>query len=466
MSLPGLIDRNRATLKFLFVGLLSLVMLIPLGMVRGLIAERQGLQAQAASTIAQRWGGQQNVSGLVALTETTVEVRDTQGLERRSAWRARVLPELAIDASLSVEWRYLGIYEVPVYVSSLTITGRIDWQALEAFQPEGDLVLWLPLGDVRGVRDISALELGGERIEARPLAISPAAVKGASPSYPYSGSDLATGLQFTVPDSLRRRLAATGSVDSGQPSTGAERRVSTPYRLELTLAGSGCLLFLPLADSSEVALEADWPHPEFVGQFLPVERTVGETTSARWNLLGLNRPFGDEWLVHEMAAHQLNAAGFGMRLETPVDGYRKSERTAKYGLLFIALTFFALFLFEVMTARPLHPVPYLLTGAALAVFYLVLLALSEYLAFAPAFALASGLLLAIVAPYAAVVLGGRSRGLWVGAMMGATYGLLYVLVSAEHAALLLGALALLAAIAALMYLTRGVDWYGYGRDGS
>jgi inner membrane protein len=117
-----------------------------------------------------------------------------------------------------------------------------------------------------------------------------------------------------------------------------------------------------------------------------------------------------------------------------------------------------------MTGRPLHPVPYILTGAALAVFYLVLLALSEYLPFGAAFLTAAALLILIVTPYTGAVLGKRRHGYLIGTMMSLTYALLYVLITAEHAALLLGSLALLAAIAALMYLTRRVDWYGYGKD--
>lgn len=153
-----------------------------------------------------------------------------------------------------------------------------------------------------------------------------------------------------------------------------------------------------------------------------------------------------------------------MRLETPVDGYQRSERSIKYGFLFITLTFFTLFLFEIMTGRSLHPVPYLLTGAALAVFYLILLALSEYLSFSGAFVVAACLLVLIVTPYTGTVLGGRRRGYLIGAMMSITYGLLYILVSAQHLSLLLGSLALLMAIAGLMFLTRKVDWYSYGES--
>jgi inner membrane protein len=433
MKTHKLLDHNRATLKLLFVAALSLAMLIPLFMVRSIVTERQNLQLSAGNTIANRWGGSQSIGGLVVLTNTPARFKPDKDSRARGEWRATVLSELKIKVSLATEHRYLGIYEVPVYTTRVTIEGRLDWPQLNKLQPQGNLLLWLPLSDVRGVREISSLKLGSLEIPARPLAIH---------------TNTISGLQFMVPAQERQGLQAE---EVGE------------YRLELKLAGSGSLSFLPMADSTRVSLEADWPHPEFIGQYLPTEREItAGGVRANWQLLGLNRPYGDKWAVADMPFQQLNQAGFGMRLETPVDGYQRSERSVKYGFLFISLTFFTLFLFEVMTGHPLHPVPYVLTGAALAVFYLVLLALSEYLPFAGAFALAASLLLGIVTPYTGVVLGRRRRGYLVGAMLAVTYALLYLLVSAQHAALLLGSLALLLAIAGLMYLTRSVDWYAYG----
>lgn len=429
MNGPTLLNRNRATLKLLFVGAISLAMLIPLLMVRSIIDERQNMQLTAEATIDSRWGGNQVVGGLLALTPAVVKF-EVDGKEKtRQEWRANVLPELEIDADMETEYRYLGIYEVPVYTANVRLKGRLDWAKLDALKPEGDLDFWLPLGDVRGVRDTSVLRIGSLEIPARPLSL---------------GNQNNVGLQFTLPAETR---AAAGD----------------EYSLELRLAGSQCLLFLPLADSTRVTLQTDWPHPEFIGQFLPEQRAVSnDGAEANWRLLGLNRPYGDQWALESMSGFDLGQAGFGMRLETPVDAYQRSERSVKYGFLFIALTFFTLFLFEVMTGRPLHPVPYVLTGAALAVFYLVLLALSEYISFGASFITAASLLVLIVTPYTAAVLGGRKRGVLVGAMMTLTYALLYALVVAQHASLLLGSLALLLAIACLMYLTRGVDWYAYG----
>jgi inner membrane protein len=432
MAATELLIRHRATLKFLFVGALGLVMLIPLVMIRSVVTERQRLQAAAARTVAGRWGGAQTVGGLVALREAEVRSAGARVVRKETQWRAQAASTLSIDAELTTEERYLGIYTVPVYTSSITIRGRLAPDRLDVEAPPGELTLWLPLNDVRGVREVSSLELGALEVPARPLTAL--------------ASQL-SGLQFTLSAADRRALGKIQSVD---------------YRLTLTLAGSGSLQFLPLADTTRVSLTSDWPHPEFIGQYLPASRQVStDGARAEWRLLGLNRPFGDEWAVGELPGEEMARAAFGMRLETPVDVYQRSERSVKYGGLFIALTFLTLFLFEVTGDKSLHPVPYALTGAALAVFYLVLMALSEYLPFAAAFALAAALLVGMVGPYTGALLGAR-RGLAAASMLAVTYALLYVLVSAQQVSLLVGSLSLLAAIAGLMYLTRKVDWYGYG----
>jgi inner membrane protein len=429
MNTANLLTRNRATLKLMFVAVLSLSVLIPLFMVRSIILERQGLQMAAEQIIADRWGRSQHVGGLVALINSPVVLADKRSMERGQQWRANVLPALDISVNMTTEKRYLGIYEVPVYSSRIQIKGRLNWAMLDHLQSDGDLLFWLPLSDVRGVRKVSPLTIGSLQIPAKPLSVT---------------ADINTGLQFTLSSADRHDLAQD-------------------YSLELELSGSQSLQFLPLADTTRVHLESDWPHPEFVGQFLPVERSIeADGVQAVWQLLGLNRPYGDHWIMSEIPSHFLNTAGFGMRLDIPVDRFQRNERSVKYGFLFITLTFFTLFLFEVMTGCPLHPVPYVLTGAALVVFYLVLLALSEYLSFAGSFLIAASLLVLIVTPYTGTVLGARRRGYLAGAMMSITYVLLYVLVSSQHLSLLLGSLALLAAIASLMYLTRNVDWYDYG----
>lgn len=159
------------------------------------------------------------------------------------------------------------------------------------------------------------------------------------------------------------------------------------------------------------------------------------------------------------ASLALGDSAFGVSLVRPANAYQQNVRAGKYGVLFIALTFVAFFLFEVLRGLRVHPVQYLLVGLALCTFYVVLLALSEQIGFAASYALAAVATVAMVGGYAAAVLAQRRAGLVLGGLLGMIYGLLYGLVSSEDYALMMGSLALLLAVTAMMYLTRRVDWY-------
>jgi inner membrane protein len=58
------------------------------------------------------------------------------------------------------------------------------------------------------------------------------------------------------------------------------------------------------------------------------------------------------------------------------------------------------------------------------------------------------------------VLGSWRRGGYVAALLAGLYATLYILLSLEAYSLLIGALLLFAALAAIMYLTRKLDWAG------
>ena len=175
-------------------------------------------------------------------------------------------------------------------------------------------------------------------------------------------------------------------------------------------------------------------------------------------MLELNRDYGQSFVLGEVPAHALLGSAFGVELYTPADVYQQNERSGKYGILMIALVFVALFLFENIARVTLHPVQYLLIGLALALFYLLLLALSEHLGFAIAYLIAAVAAIALVAGYARAVLSSWRRAAAVALLQGAAYGVFFVLVRSEDVALLLGSLTLFAALALVMYLTRRMDW--------
>jgi inner membrane protein len=166
-------------------------------------------------------------------------------------------------------------------------------------------------------------------------------------------------------------------------------------------------------------------------------------------------PMGD-------ACEEAGAGAFGVKLVDPVDRYLMTERAMKYALLFLALVFGAVFLVEALAARPVHAVQYALTGLAMAMFYLLLLSLSEHIGFGPAYATAATACSALIGYYLGGVLGGGWRGLAFGAGLATLYGLLYVLLRSEDHALLVGAGVLFAALATVMALTRRVDWNRLG----
>jgi inner membrane protein len=231
--------------------------------------------------------------------------------------------------------------------------------------------------------------------------------------------------------------------------------------VHVDLNGSRGLYFTPVGEQSTVTVTSNWPSPSFQGNWLPGEHRVGaDGFRARWQIpfLGRNQP--PAWTsASPHTLSDLGDAAFGVDLVTPVDAHRMSERSVKYARLFVLLTFGVIWLIEVLAGVRVHPIQYLLIGGALCTFYLLELSLAEQLGFATAYVLAGTAVVGLVGLYAAVALGGWSRALAVGGTIGALYGYLYVLLTNEDYALLLGSLGVFAAVAATMLLTRKVDWY-------
>ena len=419
------------TLKVLGIGALALLMLIPLAHVQGLISERSGLRDQAVETIASRWGAAQTLGGPVLTAPSPYQWTTEQGV-RVGEDTAVFLPgRLDIVGSLKPQLRSYGIYETPVYEAQVTMTARFDEMDLAKLrQPEEGYVLdrvqmRLPIADVRGLREVKSLTVNGE-------------------SQHLSPGDTVGGYR-TVAFALDRK------------------RLDTPLTVsvEFTIAGTERILFLPLARTTTLKLDAAWGDPSFIGGFLPAKHEIDEGRfAAQWQVLELNRGYGQSWKERAFTPSALAESAFGAALFQPAGVYQRNERAGKYGLLFVGLTFVAFFLFEVLKRLRVHPVQYLLIGLSLCTFYIVLLALSEQIGFAPAYACAACVVVVMVGGYAAAVLTTWRAGAILGGSLALVYALLYGLVVSEQYSLLIGAFALLAVVALLMFLTRNVDWYG------
>jgi inner membrane protein len=243
-----------------------------------------------------------------------------------------------------------------------------------------------------------------------------------------------------------------------------ENRGDIPLKLELTLNGSRGIHFTPVADQNLVQLSSSWPDPSFQGAFLPAERKVSAAGfEATWQLSQYGRDYAQRWtdLNDDAGLNSDSAASslFGVNLLSGIDSYRSVERAIKYGALFFVLVFAAFFLFEILSALKIHPFQYSLVGAALCLFYLGLLSLSEFIAFGVAYFAAAVATTLLIWFYCATVLQSGRRTLVVVGMLAAIYGFLYVALQLQDYSLLLGTAGLFVMLAVVSYVTRNIDWY-------
>jgi len=423
-----------------------------LSSIEGLVSERSARQTEAVRSVQQASAANQHLIGPVLerqCTERWEAVRG-EGRERTTFTDARQIvqrwpaEQLVASTQLAMEPRYRGLYKVNAYLSRWTLQAR--WPqglpaAPAALHADGQVQceaprVWIALHDVRGVRR-ATLQAGGH----------PLAVSGGTGHPAYT-----QGLQATL----------------ATPKPGEALQLDA----ELELVGSSELALVPAAADVQWTLNADWPHPSFGGQFLPVQRTVRESGfEATWRVSQLASGATAALLKDAPVCGVDGNASQGC-LETlavslidPVNPYVMSDRAVRYGLLFVALAFTGLGLCELLSRqrRPVHPVQYALVGLALATFFLLLLSLSEHLPFGWAYA-ASGLAcLGVMSGYVSTVLGGWRGGLVFGGAGAFTLGLLYWLLMREQTALAIGSVAALAVLAAVMWLTRRIDWFALAR---
>lgn len=431
---------HSVTIKALIIGVIVLVLMIPLTLLRGLVSERVSMRNAAQSKVAAGWGGHVMATGPVLVVPVQHRVQKDDQVHLIET-RVSILPT-RIDATVTLERqpdaRRVGIYEVPVYLARVRFVGEFDpgtWETWQQGRPDYEWKwerarVLVPMAQTRELREVSVASL-----QDRTLAFEPSRGEGL------------------------RGIEAPLSLAANPGS-------SMPFDLQFTFAGSDTFMFVPLGRETTARLQANWPHPSFTGLVLPTTYSMdADGFSAEWKVLELNRDFGGIALGDELDLEDLTRASFGVGLFQPIDIYQRGERAIKYALVFIALTFLTFFAWEQVSEIRWHPLQYLLVGLALSLFYLLLIALTEHMAFGVAYAVAATALVLLIAVYVSGALASKIKGAGVGTAIGATYGFLYLLVLSESYALLLGSIAVFAALAAVMIVTRRIDWYARGASG-
>ena len=441
---------NRSLLfKLGAIALLMLVLLIPLLMINGIIGDRQYTRDAVLEDIARSSSYSQRLTGPVMVVPYRKTVREWKLNEklnkryevtREERGRLYFLPDrFELDGKVQTELRARGIYQARLFHADNRISGRFElpaqWGITEDFADYRFDPAFLAVGisDIRGIENALKLELGSQQLDFEP---------GSQVDW------LGQGVHVALPQQ-----------DSKKPYV-------VDFAFDLRLQGTEQLQVVPVGKISQVSLASNWPHPSFIGNFLPAQRDVtdsGFTANWQTTFFSTNLEQALQSCLDGQGCKDFTNRSFGVNFIDPVDQYLKSDRAIKYALLFIGLTFAGFFLFEVLKSLAVHPIQYALVGFALAFFYLLLLSLSEHIGFALAYLISASACVLLIGFYVCHVLRSIRHGLGFSAGLAALYGLLYGLLSAEDYALLMGSLLLFGLLGTVMVLTRKLDWYGVGK---
>lgn len=430
--------------KLLAISLMSLLLLIPLAMIEGQISQRSGLQTEVQQSIAASSAGEQTLVGPVLAIQYRERlepevIKDVttgqQTVTPRFADHTLYLPPevLQLEGSARAEKRYRGIYQARLFHLDAAIKGRFGVPARLGLSAQADIIsaeaaLILSVSDARGVDNDPEVTINGKKH------------------------------RFSVPkshqDEHERLLGTHLKIDLGKLAL--DQSHAFDFTLPLQMTGTERLTIAPTGEANQISLTSNWQHPSFGGRFLPRERAIGaEGFTARWEISHLARNFANTLVADRAGMPEALSITF----LDPVNVYLQAERAVKYGVLFIVLTFGGFFLTEVLRRSPIHAMQYLLVGLALAIFFLLLIALSEHMPFAAAYAIAATACILLIAFYLAGALGGWRAGLGFGAGLTGLYGVLFGVLLSEDNSLLMGSALLFLALAATMLATRRVDWY-------
>ncbi|WP_370980157.1 cell envelope integrity protein CreD [Agaribacterium sp. ZY112] len=418
-------------------------LLIPISQIDGIVDERKSLQKNVIKEIASSSSTEQLLIGPILIQpfvetstswQTTPDGNEKTLITTKTEGKLQFLPDsLNAHIELKNELRSRGIYDSKIYHAKTKLTGHFsipknfglsDMAKIELGQP----YLLISVSDMRGIKSSVHIDLNGNKLEVKP---------GSNHTF------FSQGIHSFIP-------------------TITNQGADLDFTISMNFQGSSRLEFIPIGKENMFQLQSDWPHPSFGGRYLPTERKI--TTQGFFSTWEMSRfstniqSLANKCLNNKLCT-DFKATKFGVSFIDPVDVYVKIDRSVKYAILFIILTFVAFFLFELLKDLRIHPVQYALVGLAIAIFYLLLLSLSEHIDFSIAYAISSLSCAALIGSYISSALKSKRRGLAFSFYLTLLYILLYGLISSEDYALLIGSILCFIVLSAVMTLTREVDWY-------
>ncbi len=450
--------KESITVKLLSIGFLVLILLIPSSWIQSLMNERQSRAEDVMQEISNKWSGSQTLSGPILVIPFKVRKKIDHGKDgteiEESIEKLFLLPEtLDITGAVNPTVLHRGIFDAAVYNSLLDINATFNKPDFTTLGIDEKMVVWndasmiFSITDLRGITENPSFTVGGKEKTTAPSSNLGIFVRKLSkeinpPNFQINNAEV---LDFSS-NGIVAKLGWQSAHDFTDKTT-----------IKLKLKGSQRLSFNPTGKTTTVQLKGEWNDPSFDGEFLPESREISENGfSANWKILHFNRPFSQQWTENGL---KLSGAEFGVKLIVPVDQYQKSIRTSKYGQLVIILTFVALFLVEITKKIRIHPFQYILIGAALIIYYSLLISFSEQVGYNVAYWIATVATVGLVSFYSISFLKSRQLVILFTSLLLIFYAFIFIIVLQQDFSLLLGSLGLFLIVGALMYFAGKVKWY-------
>lgn len=431
-------EKYKTLAKGFFVGFLVLIMLIPTAYIMVLITERAGRQQEVIEEVSSKWATGQTITGPMLTVPYYTSSTDKEGKTTRTKRTIHILPEqLTINGKVYPEIRHRSLYNVTVYRSSLELSGQFDPEIINKELGDADSIDWQKASFIMGIDDSRGLE--------------------DEPVLTWDTEKKNMETMMAAHEALSEALDAPVNV---QPDK------KTDFHITLKIKGTGELYFTPTGKTTVVNISSTYPSPAFDGKYLPdrIPMLSDSGFSASWKILQASRGYPQYW--QDSAYPDFKKSAFGVKLIQQADHYSKTERSVKYAILIISLTFLVFFFLEVIQKRSVHPLQYILVGIALSIFYTLLLSISEYTGFNTAYLVAATATVLLITWYIKAIFGKMRVAAGFMAALTTLYGYVFFLIQLKDYALLFGSIGLFLIVAVIMYYSRRIDWYGVHKTGN
>ena len=440
--------RASLTVKMFTIGFLILILLIPLFFIQNLIQERAYRKESTINEINKKWGSNLILSGPIVKIPyidyiETIKIDDnTQKTFHEKVAKtqyAYFLPEkLNIDTKADAIKKGYSIYETSVYNAQINANGLFTLPLFSKDIPKENIlwdqaIIMIQTTNLKGIKNEVTLKLGDSTLKFMPRFMEQQN-NNVSTTFQTLESDLLTASLFDQHDAI-------------------------PFSFTMSVKGSKGIHFIPIGKETIVDMKSNWKAPSFNGNFLPEEDSTSNIDEngfkAHWNIFHTNRQFEQQFFGH---LPDVSEFSFGVELIVPLDEYQKSERSTKYGLMIISLTFLVFFIIQAVSKINIHPFQYLMIGLALTMFYTLLISISEHESFLKGYLIAGIAVVTLISLYTKSVLKMWKFSLLVFCSLSSLYTFVFVIIQLENYALLVGSIGLFIILSLVMYFSRKIDW--------